>query len=152
MHVDQEPVGVRCTHWLALCVVGIRYAEGWVAMRTARVAPGAWPGVAGGCCVAGARRRARGALARLVSWGAGAGARARLPWCIGGVGAGWRHRTALVTEQRCAWHQRMPSTPQPAMVAPAGPFMPPQTAPRSPACLVRACTESCARCQAIGHP
>src|SRR5207247_2317688 len=59
MHGDQEPVGARNTRWLTLGGMVMGKDEGWTVNRTARAAPGVWPGVAGRCHATGVRRGAR---------------------------------------------------------------------------------------------
>src|SRR5712691_11111132 len=105
MHVDQEPVGARNTCWLVSCGMAMRYDEGWGVHRIARAAPGAWPGVAGGCHAAGAQTRSWSPPeARELGGGS---------WstCPAPIFCGWRVAPpgCTMTEQHCAWHQRMAS-------------------------------------------
>src|SRR5439155_8567040 len=58
MHDDRASMGARNTHWLAVCVMSMRYDAGLAVNRPARAAPGAWPGVARVCL----RRRRADAL------------------------------------------------------------------------------------------
>jgi hypothetical protein len=60
MHDDRASVGARNTHWLAVCVMAMRYDAGWAGNCPVGAAVDAWPGVAGGlrprrplpCCAA----------------------------------------------------------------------------------------------------
>src|SRR5947209_20234063 len=83
MHGGQEPVGARNTCWLVSCGMAMRDDEGWGVHRRARAAPGAWPGVAGGCHAAGAQTRPWSLLVTLANSGVGAGARAQFPFFYG---------------------------------------------------------------------
>src|SRR6266849_6513855 len=151
MHVDQEPVGARNTCWLVSCGMAMRYDEGWGVHRIARAAPGAWPGIAGGCHAAGAQTR---------SWSPpearelGGGSWSTCPAPIFYGLRGWRVEPPGCARDRATLHLAPEDavTPPPATGAPAGPFMPPHTAPPPPVCPAAPCTGSCARCLAIGRP
>ena len=144
MHGGQEPVGGCNTCWLALVIWPCDMPKGWPsrAQRLQHLAPD---------MELQARRRARGALARLMSGGREL---EHVPkshgvwnaWVKGGATGLCRDRAT----RRLAPEDAV--TPPPATGAPAGPFMPPQTAPRSPVCPAAPCTGSCARCLAIGRP
>jgi hypothetical protein len=151
MHVDQEPVGARNTCWLVSCGMTMRYDEGWAVNRIARAAPGAWPGVAGGCL------RRRRAQTRSWSPRKARELRGRNGSTCPAPMVEWV-RGCRVEPPSCAYHRARlrlapadAMTPLPATVASGGPFMA-RSAPRSRACQAAACTGSCVRCLAIGRP